>query len=201
MSRRAQRSALLVILVTGLGLAIGLFVLYRCAAHYPDRPAGTAGNKITVTVPAGVPFPVVVATLAERQLVGNPMAFRLYVNYKGQAQKIRAGTYTFPSEITPRQLLEILVHGVASPTVSVLIPEGKNMLEVADLLAEAKIAPRAALVREMRNRRFLARLSIPGETIEGHLFPDTYKLRATMPPQEVLAKLASQHKLPHALLG
>jgi UPF0755 protein len=46
----------------------------------------------------------------------------------------------------------------------------------------------------MRNRRFLARLDIPGETIEGYLFPDTYKLKTSTPAQDVLTKLAQRHK-------
>jgi len=51
------------------------------------------------------------------------------------------------------------------------------MLEVADILAQAKVAGRDQLVAQMRNRRLLHRLGVSGRTIEGYLYPDTYKLR------------------------
>ncbi len=201
MSRRAMRVALLVFLASLAALAIAAVVVYRYAVRYPDRPAGAPGGKVTVVIPPGASFPKVVEVLTASKLVGNAAAFRVYVNYKGQAAKIRAGSYTFASDVTPRALLEILVHGVAAPTVSVLIPEGKNMLEIAELLAEAKIAPREELLREMRNRRFLARLDLAADSIEGYLFPDTYKLKAATPAQEVLGKLVRRHKGVYAAIA
>lgn len=201
MSRRAMRSALVVFAASLVALVIVGVVLYRYALRYPDRPAGAPGAKVTVVIPQGASFPRVVEVLTEKHLVGSAAAFRIYVNYKGQAAKIRAGSYTFASDVTPRALLEILVHGVPAPTVSIVIPEGKNLVEVAEILAEAKIAPREELLREMRDRRFLARMDIQAETIEGYLFPDTYKLKASTPAQEVLTRLVRRHKGVYAVLA
>ena len=201
MSVQAMRRALLIFAITLVGFAIGVLLLYRYAVRFPDRPAGPSGQQIQVTVPSGANFQQVVALLARQRLISGAVAFRLYVNYRGQASKIRAGSYTLPSDITPSRLLEILVHGVPAPTVAVLIPEGRNIIEVAELLSDAKIASKDALLKEMRNRRFLARIGVPGESIEGYLFPDTYKLRAGTPPQEVLTKLNGRAKAVYAELA
>ena len=167
---------------------------YRHALGYPTRPLGPSGQLVTVTVPRGVNFNRVTEILSDGELIDNKLVFRIYVNYKGVANKVRAGTYKLPRDITPKKLLAILVHGVPAPTVKVLIPEGKNMLEVAQILAEAKIAPEAKLIKQMRNRRFLRRVGIAAPSIEGYLFPDTYRLRAPTPTQEVLEKLVRRHK-------
>jgi UPF0755 protein len=193
MSVKAMRQAAVIVCLTGIAMGLSAYLVYRYALRYPDRPAGEPGDKVALVIPNGANFPRVVELLHQQKLITSAVAFRVYVNYKGLAAKIRAGTYAFPADITPRTLLQILVHGVPAPQVEVLIPEGKNMIEVAELLAAAEIAPKEALLKEMRNRRFLHRLGVPGETIEGYLFPDTYKLRAHTPPQEVLTKLCQRH--------
>jgi UPF0755 protein len=194
MSKRAMRQALAVFAFTVLGAVMAGLLLWRYAARYPDRPVGPPGPSRLVVIPPGATFPQVTAILQREGLVRGGAAFRIFVNYKGLAAKIRAGRYELPPDITPRRLLDVLVHGVPAPQVTVLLPEGKNLLEVAELLAAAKIAPRTALIKEMRNKRLLARLGVAGETIEGYLFPDTYRFRAPTPAAEVLEKLVQRHK-------
>jgi UPF0755 protein len=194
MSVRAMRRAAIVFGLTVLAMVVAALLLWRYAVRYPDRPLGEGGAELTVEIPRGANFTRVTKILRNKGLIESGAAFRIFANYKGVASKVRAGTYTFETDITPRKLLDILVHGVPAPTVTVLIPEGKNMLEVADILAEARVAPREKLVREMRNRRFLHRIGVTGETIEGYLFPDTYKLRAYTPAQEILEHLVRRHK-------
>jgi UPF0755 protein len=189
-----MRRAFVVFILTGVALAVSALLLYRYAIRYPDRPLGSPGQAVSVQIPRGANFRKVVGILQERGLVDSAPAFRIYTNYKGQASKVRAGSYKLKPDITPRDLLDILVHGVPAPTVSVLIPEGKNMLEVARIIADAQVADYDALVREMRNPRFLRRIGVKAETIEGYLFPDTYKLKAFTPPQEVLEKLYRRHR-------
>lgn len=190
-----MRMALAVFLLTGVALAAAGFMLYRYASGYPDRPAHDSAKAVTVVVPRGSAFPKVVRLLHQAGAISNKLAFRIYANYKGVASKVRAGTYKLNTNVTPRRLLHVLVHGVAAPTVTVTIPEGKNMLEVAEILAAKNIAPRDALVAQMRNRRLLRRLGVPGgRTMEGFLFPDTYRLRAQSPPSEVLRTLFRRHK-------
>jgi UPF0755 protein len=193
-SRRAFRGALVAFVLTGLALAASAYWAYRYAMRFPDRPAGGSGRTISVEIPSGANFPIVVSLLESKGLVSSAAAFRIYANYKGLASKVRAGSYRFASDISARDLLQILVHGVPAPTVTVLIPEGKNMLEVADLLAAGSIAPREQILKAMRDKTLLRRLGVPADSIEGYLYPDTYKLRAGTPAAEVLEKLHGRHK-------
>lgn len=189
-----MRRAFVIFISTGVALVVTAALFYRYAARYPDRPLGPPGKQVKVTIPHNTNFAKVVEILQESKLVESPAAFRVFANYKGLASKVRAGTYSFKPDVTPRELLDILVHGVPAPTVRVVIPEGKNMLEVADLLAAARIAPREKLVSAMVDRRFLHRIGVRADTIEGYLFPDTYKLKGFTPAHEVLEKLVQRHK-------
>jgi len=189
-----MRRAFVVFVLTGVALAVAALLVYRYALRYPDRALGPQGQAISVEIPKGSNFQQVVKILQARGILDSGPAFRVYVNYKGQASKVRAGSYSFRPDITPRDLLDILVHGVPAPTIKVLIPEGKNMLEVAQILSDARVADRDALLREMRNPRFLHRIGVRADSMEGYLFPDTYKLKAFTPAQEVLEKLYRRHR-------
>jgi len=189
-----MRMAFVAFLITVVVAVVCVWQAYRYTLRYPTRALGPAGKKIDVKIPRGINFNRVVDILASRDVLSNKVAFRIYANYKGVATRVRAGKYKLASDVTPKKLLDILVHGVPAPTISVLIPEGKNMLEVAQILHDAGIAKRDKLVQQMRNPRFLRRIGVPSATMEGYLFPDTYRLRAPTPVQEVLAKLVRRHK-------
>ena len=192
-SVKAMRRAFVVFLLTVLALVAAALLLYRYAIRYPDRPLGAPGQAVSVQIPTGRQLPQGGAAPAGAGAAGQRPGLPDLHQLQGQAAKVRAGNYSLKPDITPRNLLDILVHGVPAPTVKVLIPEGKNMLEVARIIADAQIADYDALVREMRNPRFLRRIGVEAETLEGYLFPDTYKLKAFTPPQEVLEKLYRRH--------
>jgi UPF0755 protein len=68
------------------------------------------------------------------------------------------------------------------------------MLEVADVLAEAGLGSRDAYVAVMRDPEFLRRMEIPGPSVEGYLFPDTYRFAVASTPEDVLGKMVAHHR-------
>lgn len=194
MTVKAMRRALVIFLITLIIAIVAIFMTYRYFLSYPDRSASSSSADIKITIPRGAAFPKVVTILEDAKLISSPFAFRIYANYKGVASKVRAGNYTFKANISPRVLLNTLVHGVPAPTVSVTIPEGKNMLEVAAILAKAKIAAKEQLISKMRDVHFLRRLGIKGDSMEGFLFPDTYRFRTFSNAEDVLKALYKRHK-------
>jgi UPF0755 protein len=96
--------------------------------------------------------------------------------------------------LAPKQVLAILVAGVKEVATKVTLPEGKNMLEFLELLAAGKVAKAAELEALARDKDFLGRHGITGETIEGYLFPDTYEFRVNEKPAVVLSRLITRHQ-------
>jgi UPF0755 protein len=127
--------------------------------------------------------------LAAQGLIDHPSWFRFYANERGLAQKIRAGQYTLSTAMSPRQLLDRLVEGVPVEEITVTIPEGKNLLQIADILDQAGICPRDELLKLMRDPGFVRSLNLPDLSLEGYLFPDTYRLRPGAPAAKVLGQL------------
>lgn len=193
-SRRSFRIALLVVLGT-LAILAGIvaFLLHR-AVSYPDEPHGGAGREIEVEIAPGMSFPAIASRLADRGVVERPTWFRMFAMWRGDTASVKPGKYLIRDDLTPRQVLEIIVAGVKEVTVKVTLPEGEHMLELFRRLEDAKVARAAELEPLARDRDFLARFAIAGDTADGYLFPDTYQFRVGEKPQVVLQRLITRHQ-------
>lgn len=195
-SRRLQRWALVVVVVS-LGLAAwSLRRAYTRMMAYPERPGSGGAEIIEVEIPRGASFPQVLALLVEHGVIAEDEAgyFKVYVLHEGAARKTTAGPHRFRGDMTPAQILEELARKQKSEELMATVPEGKNILEVAQILAQAGLGDAAALEAAMRDPKLLEELEIPGPTVEGYLFPDTYKFRAKATPREVITRMVKRHR-------
>jgi len=202
MSRKAFRTALIVVLVTlGLAGAVAGWFAYQLW-QYPDTRHSGKGVEIAVTIDKGMSFPQIARRLAQKGVIDRPSWFRFYAMRRGATTAVKTGDYLFKDNQTPHQILDVLVAGVKEEAVSVTLPEGKNMLELFDLLEGKRdsgppgplIAKRADLLALARDPEFLKKHGIVGDSVDGYLFPDTYKFVAPTPARKVLEILIDTHR-------
>jgi UPF0755 protein len=190
----AMRRALWVFLATtAFGLGLVLVLVYKVWT-YPDRYSGKAQGTIDVRIPKGAGARQVSEILAQAGLLDDPTWFRLYAGQRGAASRFRAGHYRFETPTTPRQMIDTMVRGVADELVSITIPEGKNMVEIADLFAAAGITTKNDFIAQALNATFVKSLELPGPTLEGYLYPDTYRLRPRTPAAQAIVPLVRRHR-------
>lgn len=194
MSRKAFRTALIIVVVTlGIAGAIGAWFAFQ-VVDYPDTPHRGSGKEIAVTIDRGMSFPQIANRLAQKGIIDHPTWFRIHAMRRGATTAVKTGDYVFKDNMKPRHVLDKLIEGVKEETVSVTLPEGKNMLELFDLIEAAKIAKRADLEALARDPAFLAEFGITGDSIDGYLFPDTYRFVTPTPPRKVLKVLIDTHR-------
>ena len=194
MSKRSFRTALVIVLatMTVLGGAV-LFVGYKIK-KYPDKPNPGSGDEIAVEIRPGMAFPKIATLLESKGLVDSARYFRLYAMDRGATRDVKPGKYLLKSNLTPRQVLDALRKGVKQESVLVTIPEGKHMLEVFDRIANARIADRAELERLARDAKFIESVGITGPTVDGYLFPETYRFVVPTSAKKVLERLIRTHR-------
>jgi UPF0755 protein len=151
------------------------------------------GRQVALEIPGGANLRRVAALMKERGVIGSAVLFRLYVLYRGAGEKLRAGRYQFNTASTPRELLDQLIKGVPPPLIKVTIPEGKSYIEVAEILAQHKICGRDKLLRTMQDVHLLRRLGVLGRTMEGFLYPDTYRFKEGTDAETVVRRLYVRH--------
>ena len=189
MSVADQKKAARVVGVTALlFLAVAGAAAWQ-AIRYPDAHPGGVVREAKVTVDKGMPLGEIAKRLGDSGLIDHPSWFRFYANERGLAQKIRAGQYALTSKMSPRELLDRLVEGVPVEEATVTLPEGKNLLQVAELLDAAGVCNKEEAVRLMRDPAFARSLGLPNPTLEGYLYPDTYRFRAGSTATKVLTQL------------
>jgi UPF0755 protein len=195
-SRRSQRWALAVVLVSSGAAALALHGAYRELIEYPERPGQAGSDSIEIDIPRGASFPDVLEILVEEGVIASQEStyFKVFVLHKGAARKITAGPHVFRGDMTPSEILEELQRKQKAEEIKITIPEGKNILEIAALLAEAGLGDADAFEAAMRDRSLLDALAIDAPTVEGYLFPDTYKFRAKAPPEEIIERMVKRHR-------
>lgn len=194
MPRKSFRIALIIVAATvALALIVGGWFAYQ-VARYPSKRHHGNGAEIAFTIPRGMPVAKVARLLASKGVISRPTWFRLYAMRRGATSAVKPGDYVLADNLSPRQVLDALVEGPEEKQVAVTLPEGKHMLEYFELLEAAGVAKASELETLARDPQFIASHGLAGDTVDGYLFPDTYKFVAPTPAKKVLERLIDAHR-------
>lgn len=101
-------------------------------------------------------------------------------------QILQAGEYQFAGNISPFQVYRKLVRGEIH-YYSLTIPEGYNIFEAAGAVGRSGLVSADAFLEAARDPAAIADLAPAAATLEGFLFPDTYRF-----PRHVTARQIAQ---------
>jgi UPF0755 protein len=102
---------------------------------------------------------------------------------------IKTGTYRLELPLTQLSLHKILVSG-RQLLQRITIPEGITLKKMARLFEEAGICGAGAFLAAAEDQELLNRYHIPGKTLEGYLYPDTYLFPLNYPPPRIIETMA-----------
>ena len=156
-----------------------------------------------VTIERGTTSYAVATELEQKGLLISRWPFLLYVRLTGQT--IKAGAYSLTQSLTPRQIVTQLAEGKTSEQ-SVTIPEGWRLEQIAALLSRMGIITREDFLEASRYDP--VRYTLPagisrevGSSLEGLLFPDTYRFAYGVTSKEVVAEMLANFTKRTAALG
>jgi UPF0755 protein len=160
-------------LTTYLHLRYGHDVMER--AMRPDDH-----EEVTFVVEAGESVYSVAQNLQRLGLIEDPDVFRRVSQVMRADTDIQVGIYTLRPSMTVEEIILELRHGRV-PTVTVTIPEGWRMEQIAELLEQEGITSADEFLRVANQPRtdFSFLTDRPDGSpmhLEGFLFPDTYQL-------------------------
>lgn len=154
------------------------------------RPVDPAGSARIVYIPPGISSTEIGRLLASAGLVRRASSFVLAVRVRGLTASLREGEY----RLSPAMALMEIVNRIARGEVvlhTVTIPEGFSAEEIVQVLASNDLGNRErlrALVR--RDGQTFAHGFLrprPVASLEGYLFPDTYRIARYRPEREVIS--------------
>lgn len=128
------------------------------------------------------------SSLEEKNFIRSASIFKLYAFLKGSAHQLKPGLYNISRNNSVQKLVDIFTEGPRNE-VDVLVAEGKTLDQVDQSISGFGIIKRGELtnfpVEELRaDYPFLRGKS----SLEGFLFPDTYRIDLAFGPEEILRK-------------
>lgn len=141
----------------------------------------------------------------EKGLIASSASFKVYVDFVGKANNLKAGTYRLSKNMTIPEIVDVLAAGnPARRTTRLVVIEGRTVEEIGRTIRDNEnITTDAdaflALCRDasaFAKYPFIAELNNPDDrryVLEGYLFPDTYDIYADSTPEEILDKLLSRY--------
>ena len=173
------------LVVTTAAVAAWGFVHYR---HFARQAYPPEVGTVFVTVPTGASFREVAELLAEAGVVSDPEAFRLMARVRNATRQIQAGEYEIRTPVAPPDLLDLLVRG-AVRLHSLTVPEGYAVRQIAAVVEEAGIGTRGAFIEMATTPEVPALYGVEAGTMEGYLFPDTYRYSRGTTRDDLLAMM------------
>ncbi len=168
---RRLQSRLMVILAVMLVMGV---IFAALLYQYATTPASASQDGQVVEIKPGMTLKQVAHFLADKELLSEPSTFMLYTYLQGEQNHIQAGEYRFSPSMPPRDILEALTSGMAV-LYTVTIPEGYRITDIAGLLEAKGLVDKPAFIEATRNRELLESLHISSGSLEGYLYPETYK--------------------------
>ncbi|MEE9528055.1 MAG: endolytic transglycosylase MltG, partial [Syntrophobacteria bacterium] len=129
--------------------------------------------------------PALSELLHEQGLVRSAGKFRWLVRFKGAARQIKAGEYQLSTGLRPGELLNKIIRGEVR-LHQITFPEGYTLKQMAELLEASKLVIAERFIAAAANPPFVRSLDIPATSLEGYLFPDTYRFARGLPVKTVL---------------
>lgn len=159
--------------------------LYRPYQGYPA--------SIVVNIPPGTSAPAVARLLAERGVLHRRLPFLVRYAAARWRHTLKAGEYVFDRPLSPLDVYRKLVLGEVR-LYSVLIPEGSDRFDIARILhRELGMDPREFL-RVTEVRGLVHDLDPQAATLEGYLYPDTYRFGEAATPARVVETLVGRFR-------
>jgi len=185
-----MRNALIAgILLSGV-IALGGWLWIQRSLAPVDEDGGRA-QLVTFEVESGDSLTRVAAALEAKGLIRNAKVARWFAQAEDLSSRIKVGEYEFSAAQSTREILDALAKGRVR-THTVVIPEGQRASEIADRLAAAGLADREAFLQVVFDQEAPGRLGVEGPSLEGYLFPDTYRFARGLPPERIAKAMVEE---------
>ena len=130
--------------------------------------------------------------LSQLNLIKNKWLFYQYAKIKGANSKLKKGEYSLNQTMTPDEIISVIISG-KSVAHNLTVIEGANIFDIAELIEKNKIASKVEFFNLIKDKEFIKQtLGESHESLEGYLFPETYKITKFDTLKEVITQMTKR---------
>ncbi len=181
---------LVLLLVLGLGAGVGAWLVLT-----PYGPE----SATFVTIAPGSSATRIGRQLESAGVVRSRYAFDLVRWYRYRT--LQAGTYKFDHPASVSEVYARIARGDVY-TIALTIPEGANIFDIAARAELAGLGTRQQFLgAAIRHTDLVADLDPSAKSLEGYLFPDTYRFSPTITANQMVAAMVKRFRSATTQLG
>ncbi len=165
-------------------LFLGLYSLRQNTLALPEE-------KI-VEIPRGASTMKIGEILEQAGLLRSPLQTTLYRVLNPRA-RFQAGEYAFRKETSAAAVLAKIARGEVYFR-ELTIPEGSNIFDIARIVGEEKLMAPAEFLQVAKNPSLIRDLAPQALTLEGYLFPSTYRLPKKVTAEALCTRMTKQFR-------
>ncbi len=180
------RKLLVLLLVLAVAATAGLYGAVQVALSPVSEEAV---EPVVFVVPGGASVRRIARSLESEGLVRDARAVEALARLR--ELQPRTGEYELAASMTPEAILERLDRGEVV-TYEVVLPEGWRATEIAARLEAADLADSAAFLAVVNDPAVPKAFGVEGRSLEGYLFPETYRFPRGLPPREIARAMVEQ---------
>lgn len=151
------------------------------------------GEIVTVTAEDGESFSDVAKKMDKEGVVKYSFLFKRYAIKNGADTSLKAGSHTMYKNMGYKRAVDELINnGTGNNTVTVTVPEGYELKEVAARVEELLGIPKDKFLKAAEKDygiKYVKDVPKREARTEGYLFPDTYEFFRTVKPEDVVKRM------------
>lgn len=129
--------------------------------------------------------------LKEAHVIRSRVAFLAVAVARGTQRRLLAGEYEFAPGLSLLEVVRRIEQGKGMVN-QVTIPEGFAARQIAELLHEKGLVDQTRFMALLQDRQLLQQYGIAGPSLEGYLFPDTYRLVEGLREETIIGLMAQR---------
>ena len=177
--------AMIVVALCLAGAAWGVWDFYRPYRGFADR--------IMLEIPPGTGAPAIADLLLSRGVLAHRWPFLARYWMGRNHRRLKAGEYLFDRPLRPLDVYRKLIAGDVY-LYSVVIPEGSDRFDIARILADRMAIDPDTFLRRTEQTSLIHDLDPDAPTLEGYLFPDTYRFPRHVTADTVIATMVARFR-------
>jgi len=182
--------ALIILIAAAIGAAgVGALWIQHSLAPVAENEVGA--RTLAFEVAPGDSLRRVTATLEAEGMIRSARVTRWFARSEDVASQLKVGEYEVSASQSSPEILDQLVRGRVQ-THAVVIPEGLRATEIADRIAAAGLADREAFLAIVLDPESPARFGVEGTSLEGYLYPDTYRFARGLPEARIVETMVDE---------
>ena len=186
-ARNTIRAIIILLLIVGLALT---FIFVSAI----NKPLKVSDSEV-VTVKEGDSFYSIINKLSSEKKIKSPLIIKIYSKLTGLNLEVVPGSHTLENDMSIKELADALKSTTNLNTITVTIPEGFNVEDIAGRLQEESICtkdeflsavkayPLPSYVKDNPDKRY---------NLEGFLFPDTYNFEIGVKPEYIIETMVKR---------